>query len=75
MDETVVGIILLLVGCAMILWRDRFARKTIEEQNRVWGFRFGEREEKRTKLIVFVVGTGFIIFGLLALSGVWEFRS
>ena len=75
MDETVVGIILLLVGCAMILWRDRFARKTIEEQNRVWGFRFGEREEKRTKLIVFVVGMGFIVFGLLALSGVWQFRS
>ena len=75
MNEIVAGIISLLVGCTVLLWRESLARYTIEEQNRFWGFEFGEREVKRTKIIAVAVGTGFVILGLLFLSGTWEFRS
>lgn len=75
MNATIVGLISLAVGCAMVLWRDRFARKIIEEQNRFWGFSFGGREEMRSKLIVLIVGTGVVAFGLLLLLGIQRFRA
>lgn len=46
----------------------------MEQQNRFWGFGFGEREVRITEYIAIVVGVGGIVCGSLLLSGIWEIK-
>jgi hypothetical protein len=66
-------IVIALVGFSggiFLLWfRKEFASFCIMDQNRLWGFRFGERTTRLTEVVVVVSGLGFVIFGLLALLG------
>ena len=72
--DTIVNIVFLLAGIAMIIWRKQYTRFIIESQNRVWGYKFGNREIRATKFVIILVGTGFIVSSLLALFGLIHFR-
>jgi hypothetical protein len=75
MQDVVVGVICLLVGGGGIIFRERFARAHVAGQNRLWGFRFGERERKLTKIVVVIGAGGLLVFGVLLLVGVLNFPS
>jgi hypothetical protein len=70
-EEIIVGLVSVIAGCLMLIFRDSFARNIIKFP--LWGFNFGEREIKANKFVIGIVGTGFIIFGTLSLSGIIRF--
>ena len=65
--EHMAGIIAILAGSLIIVFRSWFANNIIEAQNRVWGYNFGEREIKASKFVAFLVGICAIVWGLLVL--------
>ena len=62
------------IGVSLLVFHKQFAERCIEDQNRRWGSHFGEREVRRTKLVVIIVGLGFIIMALLCLFGIARVR-
>ncbi len=74
MEELVVGMISLTLGCLMVFFRKPFAGRIIREQNRFWGFHFGESELRLSMVISAVVGIGFIVFALLLLFQIIRFK-
>lgn len=65
----ITSIISVLVGCGLLFWRKRFAAAVVKEQNRMWGFHFGEREERISVIVAIIVGSGFLTIGIFGLSG------
>jgi hypothetical protein len=63
----------LSVGVALLWFRKEFAISCVNDQNRLWGFRFAEKTTRWTEVIVVIGGLAFIIAGLLALFGVGKF--
>jgi purine-cytosine permease-like protein len=63
------SIISVLVGCALLMWRKQFAAAVAREQNRMWGFHFGQREERISLFMAIIVGIGFLTIGILGLLG------
>lgn len=50
----------------LILFRKRFARSAIRNQNRLWGYRFGSGTEQLTELM-------FVLIALLLIAqSVWR---
>lgn len=74
MQEKIIGIISIAVGCLVIIVRKSFARRIIEDQNRAWGFHFGDRDVKVTGYILIIIGTVAIVFGLLAVFQAIRFK-
>ncbi len=74
MEETVVGLISMIVGFLMVVFHKRFGRLTVEFQNRFWGFHFGDREARASGIIAIIVGAWFIIVGFLAFMKIIHFR-
>jgi hypothetical protein len=64
------SVIAMLVGVGLIIFRGRFAQYTIRQQNRVWGFRFGENATRSAEVVALIVGVGFLTIGILAILGV-----
>lgn len=64
----------LMAGMALLVYRKEFARNVVRDQNRLWGFRFGEREARRSEPIVVLVAVGFLGFGVAALLGLLPFK-
>jgi hypothetical protein len=56
----------LVLGGTLITFRSSFARLIVREQNRTWGFRFGDRTVKGAELVCVVVGIAAFGFGILA---------
>jgi hypothetical protein len=75
MQRAIVGIICMVVGGALIAFRERFARAHVESQNRMWGFRFGERERLLTRIVAVIAGLGLLVSGILLLAGIMKFQS
>jgi hypothetical protein len=73
-NSIVEGIISLLVGGLSIFFRNRFAHEIVEFQKTVWGFKFGEREVIASRIGIIIVGSCFIITGILSLFGIIKFR-
>ncbi len=61
------GGISLIVGLAMLIFNKPFSRAQIESQNQFWGFNYGEKEIGVSRIVILIVGIGFIIVGLLSL--------
>ena len=59
----------ILAGCVLIIWRRWFGALVVRNQNRMWGFRFGEREERISAFVATVVGLGFLAVGILGSLG------
>lgn len=68
MLNVVVGLVGLSMGTFLIVFRKWYAARCVTKQNRLWGFRFGERTTELTSNLLVVIGLGFIIIGVLALS-------
>lgn len=73
-EETIVGLISIVVGCIAIIFRTPYAQKIIEFQNRVWSFNFGERDIKISKIVIIIVGCGFMLFGFLLFFHLMHFK-
>jgi hypothetical protein len=74
MRDVIPGCVALLVGCLLLLFHKASARRAMQDQNRLWGFHFGEREVRISQVISIIVGAGFAILGLLAILGIVHFR-
>jgi len=71
MSDTTFGIILILVGCILLIFRRWFVHGSIDFQDRVYGFHFGgERVIKIYYLFVLVMGLFLIVYGMLVLFGI-----
>ena len=58
----------------MLIWRHQFASLVVREQNRMWGFKFGKREENISKYVAAIVGFGFLAVGILDAFGLLHWR-
>jgi fatty acid desaturase len=58
-----------VIGIALVLLRRRFAALTVTRQNRIWGLRFGQREERVSALVTAIAGIGLVAWGLAMLFG------
>ena len=63
------GIVGIVVGILMIVFRKPFARKAVRDQNAFWGLRMGERDVRITELVAVPIGIGFIVIGVWMLLG------
>jgi hypothetical protein len=70
MESIVVGTVSVIVGIALVVFNERFARFAMAEQNRVWGFHFGEREVRITRYIAVLCGLVFVILGVITVAGI-----
>lgn len=69
-DSVVVGIIELLIGGLSLFFRNRFAQGLVDFQKTVFGANFGEKEILASKVGIIIVGSGFIVTGILSLFGI-----
>jgi len=58
------GIVGIATGVLLIVFRKRFARKSVREQNAFWGLRMGEREVRWSERGIVVVSIAFLVFGV-----------
>lgn len=72
MKNIIIGSIVIVTGCYIVVYRSRWARKAIEGQNKIFGFHFGKKDMQATSYVGLIVGSGFIILGILALLGIIE---
>jgi hypothetical protein len=61
------GLLISTLGVLIIVFREPFARMTVREQNRFWGFKFGESQVQISKVIAIIVGMGAFLIGLWTL--------
>jgi len=64
------NLLFIIFGVLMLIFRKSFASLIIEFQNKVWGFKYGEREKKASIFVIVIVGLGFITLSVLAIFGV-----
>lgn len=74
MGGSIVGIVALIVGLCLIVYRDRFAKYIIKNQNKTWGFKFADNEITSSKVILLVIGFMIIVIGLLSLLHIIKFK-
>lgn len=68
------GTILLAAGCTLIIIRKRFARDGVAFQNKAFGLHFGEKEIKVNEWLSLLIGSIFIVLGILALLGIYKLK-
>ena len=54
-------------GGAMMVFNRSFATTVIRQQNKFWGFHFGDRDIKIARVFAIVGGTVFFVIGFLSL--------
>jgi len=64
------SVIAVVVGVGLILLRRPFSHYALRQQNRVWGFRFGDNARRSAEVFALVVGIGFVTIGILATLGI-----
>lgn len=65
MGNEILSLMFALVGCLIILFRKPYVRSIIKFQNSRFGLHYGEREIERSARIAILVGSAFIVFGLM----------
>lgn len=66
----------ILIGALLIAFRKYYASYCVERQNRLWGFRFGEKTVRLTTFVLVFIGLGFITIGMLSLVAMqWATRN
>ena len=73
MYDVAIGLLSILVGSLVIIFRDPYVRTVARWQASI-GFHDGEREYSGAKVVAVIVGTGFVIIGHLAIVGVIQFE-
>lgn len=75
MIDGAAGVILILAGAIPVLLNERYSQRCIESANRyLFQGRLGRRHRLWTHMIGYVVGSGFVVMGLLLLLGVIHLR-
>jgi len=74
MQRAVLVLVALSLGATLLWFRKEFADLCIKDQNRVWGFHFGEKATRLAEFVAVVVGAGFVVAGLLCLLGVGRIK-
>jgi len=64
------SVIAVVVRVGLILLRRPFSQYALRQQNRVWGFRFGDNARRSAEVVALVVGIGFVTIGILATLGI-----
>ena len=72
MKHIFIGIIGVAFGCYVVLHRSQWAHKAIEFQNTAFKFHFGKKDVQVTTVGYLLVGSAFVILGILALLGIVE---
>jgi hypothetical protein len=58
------GIVGIVIGVLMIVYRKRLARKAVRDQNAFWGLRMGERDVRISELLAVPFGIVWIVMGI-----------
>jgi hypothetical protein len=58
------GIVGIVIGVLMIVYRKRLARKAVRDQNAFWGLRMGERDVRISELLAVRFGIVWIVMGI-----------
>ena len=74
MQRAVFVLVALSIGGMLLWFRKEFAVSCTMDQNRLWGFRFGERSTRLTEVVVVICAFGAIVAGLLCLLGVGRIK-
>ena len=74
MENVIVGLVTIIVGCALIIFRKPFVKYGVGYQ--VWAFRmpFGERTMNLGYWLVPIFGLAVIIAGILILIGIFKVK-
>lgn len=67
MEQVIVGIIAIVAGCAIIIFRDKFIRDSMIFQTKLFGFRYNDKDIKAGHVAAWLIGAGFVVIGLLRL--------
>ncbi len=68
-DDLFNGVVITLLGCVLILFRERIAQTVIRNQNKTWGFSFGDVEADLSEAVAVFAGVTAIGLGMLMLFG------
>jgi hypothetical protein len=74
MENIIPGIVALLIGFVFLVFHRSFGQKGIEFQNKIFGFNFGEWWVKYAQAGYFIIGTCFVVFGVLSIFHIIHFR-
>lgn len=69
MDDVFDGVVITLLGCVLILFRKRLGQMIVRNQNKTWGFSFGDVEAELSEAVAVFVGVTAIGLGMLRLFG------
>jgi hypothetical protein len=68
------GLIMLVLGVMLVMFRDRFAKSTARDQMRWWGIRYGERDIVSVRMLVMLGGAAMAVVGVLRFFDLIRFR-
>jgi len=57
-----------------VVFRQHFAKRSMESQNQTWGFKFGDREVRVSATLCAFFGAVSAVLGLMFMLGVIHFR-
>jgi hypothetical protein len=66
-SDTLWSIAGIVIGVLLVVYRKPFARKSVRQQNALWGFRMGERDVRITEIVAIPIGIGWIVLGIWGL--------
>jgi hypothetical protein len=63
-SDTFFGIVSIVIGVLLIVYRKPFARKSVRQQNAFWGLRMGKRDVRILEIVAVSMGIGWIVMGI-----------
>ncbi|MBI4743377.1 MAG: hypothetical protein HY776_00885 [Actinobacteria bacterium] len=70
MNDLTTGIISVIIGFILLVFRKPLALIDVKLQNKTWGFHFGEKEIRMSEGGNIIVGIAFITIGILFIFGI-----
>lgn len=74
MKDILIGFALVIAGIIVIVNRSQWAHRSIEDQNKIFGFHFGKKDTQATSYVGLLVGFAFTVMGVLVLLGIFELK-
>lgn len=69
-DALFINALFITAGISLIIFRKPLARASVEQRNRFYGTRFGERSVKFYEYSAILLGLCFVVFSVVDLLGV-----
>ena len=63
-SDTFFGIVSIVIGVLLIVYRKPFARKSVRQQNAFWVLRMGKRDVRILEIVAVSMGIGWIVMGI-----------